>query len=378
MLLATAALLTFIFAILLVYPYIIYPRVLQYFPRKPIVTRPVNAGNGSQFSLLFCAYNEAASLPAKIENLNKLKSQYPGIEVLAFDDGSSDGTAEMIEQGAPFVRLIKGAGRSGKARGMKTLAPLATGEYLVFTDANVLLDDNALDALAIAYTDNSVGGVCGALHYLGADGTVTASVGGLYWRIEEKIKDLESSTGSVMGADGSIFSIRKNLYPEFPDTVLDDFTVSMEVVFRGKRLIKDNDVVAYEKLVSARADEFNRKIRIAARAYHTHQILRNKLRKLDKLDRFKYLSHKLIRWFGGAFFVAGALSGITMMFAADQFSGWISIGILAACLLIGSSNKIRVLSSAFEILLAMFATLIGVTKAIQGKTFVTWRPAKSR
>ena len=74
----------------------------------------------------------------------------------------------------------------------------------------------------------------------------TAKVGALYWRLEEATKALESRTGSVMGGDGSIFSIRRSLYPDFPDSVLDDLTVSMSPVFAGKRLIRADDVIAFE------------------------------------------------------------------------------------------------------------------------------------
>lgn len=259
--------------IAVIYPYFIYPVILALMAPTAIRRDAVGAGDGSRFSLLFCAYNEADAMPSKLTNIKAIKDRYPALEVLAFDDGSTDGTADLIATGAPFIRLIRGGGRNGKAHGMKLLAALANGELLIFTDANVLLDTSAPDALAACYADPEVGGVCGALHYLGKDGTATAAIGGMYWRLEEKIKDLESRSGSVMGADGSIFSIRADLYPEFPDTVLDDFTVSMEVVFKERRLIKSNDVIAFEQLVSSRADEFYRKIRIAARAFHTHRTL---------------------------------------------------------------------------------------------------------
>src|SRR3546814_6771444 len=100
---------------------------------------------------------------------------------------------------------------------------------------------------------------------MGDGESATASVGSLYWRIEERLKDEESRTGNVLGADGSIFSIRRALYPEFPDSVLDDLTVSMAVVFAGRRLVKAKDVIARERLVAGRGDEYRRKVRIAAR-----------------------------------------------------------------------------------------------------------------
>src|SRR5690606_3537596 len=168
-------------------------------------------------------------------------------------------------------------GRAGKAHGMKRLAALAASDILVLTDANVLLAEDAIDRLLPYYADSQVGGVLGSLRYIGGDSSATASVGGLYWRLEEHLKDLESRSGNVMGADGSIFSVRRALYPDFPDDVLDDLTVSMAVVFAGRRLIKAQDVIAREMMVARREDEYRRKVRIAARSWHTHRHLRPQL-----------------------------------------------------------------------------------------------------
>lgn len=361
-----------------IYPYVLYPSILALLAKRPVHRGAPEAKNGAKFSLLFCAYNESAAMPSKIANLKELKVRYPQLEVLAFDDGSSDGTADMIEKEAPFVRLMRGGGRNGKAYGMKRLAAAAGGEFLVFTDANVLLHTDALDKLAACYADLEVGGVCGALHYLGAEESSTAAVGGMYWRLEERIKDLESATGSVMGADGSIFSIRRALYPDFPDTVLDDFTVSMEVVFRGLRLIKSNDVIAYEQLVSARSDEYSRKIRIAARAWHTHSVLAHKRRRMSATNRFKYVSHKTQRWFGGAFLLLGLLTGLATAALIHSVIGLVAVAVVGLAVFFGVRASCGPLSSIVEIALAMVATLSGVIAAIRGKTFQVWTPAKSR
>lgn len=369
---------TVICILAIIYPYTIYPAILACLPKAPVKAGINDAGDGARFSLLFCAFNEAASMPAKLENLNKIKSHFTELEVLAFDDGSTDGTAELIEQGARWIHLVRGGGRNGKAHGMKLLAKRARGQFLIFTDANVLLETEALGVLAECYADPSVGGVCGALHYLADEGTATAEVGGLYWRIEERIKDLESMTGSVMGADGSIFSVRSELYPDFPDTALDDFTVSMEVIFKGKRLIKHNGVRAYEKLVTSRSDEYARKVRISARAFHTHAISLPKRRQMSLKDKFRYSSHKTLRWFGGAFLVIGTGTGLA---AISIINPWAAAGgaiLLALGIYAGLRFKKGLLSAATEITIAMIATMIGVARAARGQTFKTWNPAKSR
>lgn len=328
--------------------------------------------------MVFCAYNEARAMPEKIENLEALKRKHPDIQVLAFDDGSSDTTYDQLSARPDLLTVVRGGGRNGKAHGMKLLAKLATGDVIVFTDANVILRLDALDNLARYFSDPAVGGLCGSLHYVGEDGSATANVGGLYWKLEEYLKGLESETGNVMGADGSIFALRRELYPSFPDTVLDDLTVSMAAVFGGRRLIKVDDVVAYERLVSKRNEELSRKVRIAARAFHTHLHLVPQLRQMQGIDKFKYMSRKFIRWFGGLFLMVGVIAGVAWAFALSPLFGLAAIVCVALVCVLGARVQSGVVASVAEIVIALMATLLGVFRAMRGQTFVVWSPAKSR
>ncbi|MBB3980853.1 glycosyltransferase involved in cell wall biosynthesis [Sphingobium fontiphilum] len=359
----------------LAWPFLLYPLILRALPTKG--EHPV-AGPTPTASLLFCAYNEGAAMPEKLDNLAMLKGRYPGLEIWAFDDGSSDDTAAQIMARGDLVSLVRGPGRSGKAHGMKQLAARARGDVLIFTDANVLLDGEAVERLLARYADPAVGGVLGSLHYLGDGESATAAVGSLYWRIEEMLKDEESRTGNVLGADGSIFSIRRDLYPDFPDTVLDDLTVSMAVVFAGRRLVKAKDVIARERLVAARGDEYRRKVRIAARAWHTHGHLRPQLRRMGALDRFKYASRKMVRWFGALFLLSGGLAAMAL---AWRIAPWLALALLAAgggAVLAGVLMRRGPLAAIVDIVIAYVATLQGVARAMRGNTFAVWNPAKSR
>lgn len=328
-------------------------------------------------SLLFCAFNEAACLPDKIANLRELKVQYPDLEILAFDDGSSDETLSLLRESS-LITVVPGAGRQGKAHGMKLLAAKASGDVLLFTDANVTLALDAISNLKSYFADPSVGGVCGQLVYLDATNTATAVAGGFYWRLEERIKSLESRCGSVMGADGSVFAIRNNLYPSFPDTVLDDLTVSMAAVFNGKRLVKAEDVVAFEQLVAASREEFQRKIRISTRAYHTHMYLRPQLQQMRPVDRFKYVSHKWLRWWSASWMLVAAVAALAVSFLNSFELGLAALMGIAILLLLGAYSSVRLLNLPFEIAAALSATQLGVFKAMSGHTFQTWQPAESR
>lgn len=361
---------------LVVYPFALYPVILTLLPRRPLALAP-DAARPS-VSMLFCAFNEGAAMPAKIANMALLKERHPDIQILAFDDGSEDDTATQLAARPDLIELVRGGGRSGKAHGMKLLAGRARGDVLVFTDANVTLAPDAIEALSAYYADPAVGGVLGSLHYLGEGDSATASVGSLYWRLEEWLKDGESRSGNVLGADGSIFSVRRALYPDFPDTVLDDLTVSMSVIFAGKRLIKAKDVIAHERLVAARGDEYRRKVRIAARAWHTHGHLRPQLRQMGALDRFKYASRKIVRWFGGVFILIGAAAAAAL---AWRVSPMLALGLIAAMALFGLvAARVRrgPVAAVADILIAYAATLQGIGRAMRGRTMAVWKPAKSR
>jgi cellulose synthase/poly-beta-1,6-N-acetylglucosamine synthase-like glycosyltransferase len=369
------ALVLFVSLLAVAWPFALYPAILRLAPSRPEAPR---AGPAPSASLLFCAYNEAAAMPEKIANLAMLKRRHPALQILAYDDGSDDGTAALIAAHGDVVTLVRGPGRTGKAHGMKQLARRATGEVLIFTDANVLLDADAIDTLLARYADADIGGVLGSLHYMGEGESATAQVGSLYWRIEERLKDEESRTGNVMGADGSIFSIRRALYPDFPDDVLDDLTVSMAVVFAGKRLVKDRDVIARERLVTGRKDEYRRKVRIAARAWRTHRYLRPQLRRMAAFDRFKYASRKVVRWFGGVFILTGAVSAgaLAMRLSPELYMAGGLVVVLVIWL--GLRRRAGPFASIVDILIAYAATLQGVFQAMSGRTVATWNPAKSR
>ena len=359
---------------LFLYPYLIYPQVLRLLSQKPVRPRPVRMS----VSILFCAHNEIECLPEKIDNLRQLKRTCPDVEILVYDDASTDGTYEMLDGAPDLLRVIRGPGRTGKAAGMKRLVAQSTGEVLVFTDANILLAADLIDRLLPYYGDPDVGGVAGTIKGSAQLDTVTSSVGAAYLSLDDKLQMLESRTGNVMGASGGLFSVRRDLYPDFPDTVQDDFTVSMSVIFRGKRLIKAPDVIAYERSVARREEELTRKVRIGARAFHTHSFLRPQVARMSARDRMKYVSRKMLRWFGGVFLALGALFGLAAVATLSPNAAAALAVIALATIVIALRSSAGHLARLGEMGLAIFATLLGVLQGMRGRTKATWSPAKSR
>lgn len=360
--------------LLFFYPYLIYPQLLRLFPEKPLRKASANYS----VSLLFCAYNEVEALPGKIANLRSLKQRSPELAILVYDDASSDGTFELLAQARDILTLVRGPGRTGKAAGMKELVRRADTDVLIFTDANILLSMDVIDRLLPYYADCSVGGVACTIQTETDAASLTSQVGSSYIDLDDKLQELESRTGNVMGASGGLFSVRRQLYPEFPDTVQDDFTVSMSVIFRGKRLVKALDVIGYERTVSERSDEVRRKMRIGARAYHTHSFMRPSLRRMSALDRFKYVSRKMLRWFGGFFLAMGGIFGLGAIATVSKLAAAIFALLGLIAVIVGLKSEGGLLARGSELAIAIFATLFGVLQGMRGQTMATWSPAKSR
>jgi cellulose synthase/poly-beta-1,6-N-acetylglucosamine synthase-like glycosyltransferase len=360
--------------LLFLYPYFIYPRILKLLSTEPIRPRPAHLST----SLLFCAHNEMACLPAKLENLRRLKQAAPGLQIMVYDDASTDGTYELLANAADLLTVIRGPGRTGKAAGMKQLASRAAGDILLFTDANILLSPDVVDRLLPYYGDANVGGVSCTISSSQQQRSATSEVGSKYVALDDKLQQLESQTGNVMGASGGLFSVRRELYPDFPDTVQDDFTVSMSVIFQGKRLIKAMDVVGYENTVENREEEIRRKVRIGARAFHTHTSLRPQIARMSARDRMKYFSRKILRWFGGLFVLLGTLFGLAALAMISLELGVVIATAAVVIAVISIRSNRGHLAKAAEAGLAIFATLFGVLQAMRGRTMSTWVPAKSR
>src|SRR6185295_2273749 len=112
----------------------------------------------------------------------------------------------------------------------------------------------------------------------------TAETGSLYWRLEEAIKRLESETGSVMGADGSIFAIRRALHRPPPPDIIDDMYVSLAIACDGHRVVRAGDARAEEESVGRSGEEFRRKVRISCQAFNVHRLLWPRLKRLDAVS----------------------------------------------------------------------------------------------
>jgi len=329
-------------------------------------------------AICVCAYNEERAIARKVENLLALRAREPGLEILVYVDGASDRTAEILREYGSQIDLHVAAERHGKTYGMNLLAAKAQAPILIFTDANVIMDMECVRDFRRYFADPEIGCVCGNLVYTNDSASATASSGSAYWRFEEAIKKLEMESGSMMGADGSVFAIRRSLHNPPPEHIIDDMYVSLMILCNGYRVIQANDAFAYEESVVSAGEEFRRKIRIACQAFNVHRLMWPHLRRLDGITLYKYVSHKLIRWFTIYFLAISALAFDAALIVAGHARIAVALVIcMAGALLLGLFSSMKPFAQIAGIISAFAGTGLGVWRSLRGERYQTWTPAAS-
>ncbi len=366
--------LSIIFIILFVYPYMIYPQILKYI--RPFKGEAVIDTSPKKFALFFSAYNEEAQIGKTIEWLEQLKQKWPELGILAYDDCSSDNTASLLEE-SESIHLIKGTTRRGKPYGIRKLINVSKADIGIFIDANVIADVQSVLHFKRYFENSKIGTVDAKLSYVDGHNT-NEEVESFYWKMEERLKYLETKTGNTVGADGSMFATRLETYPDFPDDNADDFRVSMESIFLGQRCITADDIFIYEASTSSSIDEFYRKKRIACGAFAAHRHMWPQLTKMNAIDKWKYFSHRFLRWNGALLLWAAGISALLFMHQLQNIK-YMYLAMLMCGMLLASIPKLRKLTMKIvNILIAIHAIQFGIFENILGKSYKTWRPAQSR
>jgi biofilm PGA synthesis N-glycosyltransferase PgaC len=278
------------------YSYLGYPAWLWL--RSRWSPKPVRRGVVEpEVSALLVARNEEAVIAGKVENLLALDYPPEKLEIVAVSDGSTDDTAARLARFAdhPRVRTLLKPLSQGKAAGLNDAMKLAGGEVALFTDARQKIEGGALRQLVENFADPAVGCASGEL-MLGDPAIGESGKGmGLYWRIEKKIRELESACGSVPGATGAIYCARRALLEPLPEgTILDDVLLPMQVAKKGSRVVFDSRARAWDAPDLGESREFWRKVRTLSGNYQLLQLAPWLLTSKNPI-RLEFLSHKLLR-----------------------------------------------------------------------------------
>ena len=260
-------------------------------------------------SLLIAAHNEEEVIEGRLRNA--LAMDYPAgkLQVAVASDGSTDGTAPLVRRFAGRgVLLLEFPTRRGKAAVLNAAVPELTGEILLLTDANTMIEPAAVRRLARWFHDPEVGVVCGRLVL--TDPETGANADGLYWKYETFLKRCEARLGALLGANGAIYAIRKELYTPIPDgTIVDDLVIPLLARLRtGCKLVYDAEAIAREETAPDVEAEFRRRVRIGAGGFQSLALIGGLLDPRRGWVAFAFISHKVLRWFG-PFFLIGLFVG---------------------------------------------------------------------
>ena len=360
------------------YTWIVYPILICLASR---LRRPIQPTGWClpSVSCVIAVHNEAAHLPAKLENLRSIDYPESLVQVVIGSDGSTDGTNAILADASrrmPLTTVVH-AERHGKPTMLNTLVPLATGEVLVFMDARQRLAPQALKALVQPFQDPSVGCVSGELVFEDASGG-PAGVS-LYWNYEKFIRKCESRLGTMLGATGAFYAIRRELFQPIPaDALLDDVVVPFRAIERGYRAVLEPQAVVFDRVAADARAEFVRKTRTLAGNFQLLRYFPWLLNPFRGLVAWQFLSHKLLRLFvpyclAVMFFASWFLrfDPFYILLAAGQavFYGLAAAGAV-------SNASMRVLSVPYTFCLMNWAAVVGLYRFLAGSQRVAWQKAE--
>jgi len=287
------------------YHYAGYPLMLWLlgrFMRAPIECAPITP----PVSLIISAYNEATEIANKLRN--SLAIDYGALEIIVNSEGSEDATPDIAAGFAPRVTLIHAPERRGKGAAMNAAAARASGEILVFSDANAEYRTDAIRHLVMPFADPAVGCVCGRKIVAG---TTTVGVGeGLYWKYEAWVRRLEGQLGSVAGVNGEMLAVRRKDFTPIPSAVVnDDVFLALSTIARGSRVVFAPDAVCVEGPSASIRDESVRRARMIAGRYHLFFSL-GLLPWRRPLELLMLISHKLLRLLLPVFMLTGLAANL--------------------------------------------------------------------
>lgn len=368
-------------AFIVVFNFGAYSMLLKVIARFRNVKHDIDQNLTPSVTLLIAAYNEASVLQEKLENSVQLEYPEDLFDILVVSDGSTDTTDSIAREfESRGVRLLVQPVNKGKAAALNSGMQNITSDIVVLSDANVMYQRDGIRKLVRHFADENIGAVSGKVVLLN-EGLSYSDAENAYYSVEHNIQQLESNTGNLIGADGAMYALRRNLFrPLLEDTLLDDFVISMGVIQQNKRLIFDSEALGFEKNLAEIDSEYNRKVRIVAGGIQSLQRKTVWPPQGRKLTKIKLTCHKIIRWIIGPAiicfialtFILGVITGNTLLaitacvaalgFPALQLLIWIFPRLL----------KNRLVSVGAYLLVMFKASLVGCYKGLTSKK-VSWR-----
>jgi cellulose synthase/poly-beta-1,6-N-acetylglucosamine synthase-like glycosyltransferase len=370
------------FVLLILYCYFGYPLILfilgLFFGKKPKKEEIFPT-----VSLIIPVYNEEKVIQKKIENSLELDYPKNKLEIIVASE-SNDKTNEIVKNYEKNgVKLFAYPGRAGKQYTIYRTIPHCKGEIIVLTDANGIFEKNALRKLVRNFADKRIGCVSGLLKYVNILNDSFGENEGIYWKYETFVKKLESNLFSLLGANGSIYAFRRELYKPISPYRGDDFDLPIRIALQGYGVILEPEAISEEEVYLTSTANFKRKVVITGWHFVGALILlKESIIKFKPLLFFELISHKILRWLVGYFLIFIFLSNLFLLKNPFYLILFILQIVFYLLTILGylSEKKQKKVSKLINLIyyfcVVNLASLIGVSKAIFGLQNPTWEKVR--
>lgn len=372
----------------LLYTYVGYPVLLALLASRRRAEPVPPAAPSSALptvSVLVSAYNEEECIADKIRNT--FAQDYPAhlLECIVVSDGSTDRTVEAAERVAdPRLKVLVQSPNQGKCRALTRGVAEATGDVLVFTDANAMLEPRAIALLARRFADPRVGLVSGkGVFTERREGSVHV-VTNTYLELEQFLREREQRFGYIVWADGALYALRRSLFQGLEPVHANDFLHPIQTVLQGYRAVLEPRAVFREDTSGSSGGEFRRQARMIGQGIH---IVRTEGPKLLARGAWaavwQLVSHRLLRWLGPVF-LAGAL--VSSAYLAPRSGLYLVLFVLQALFYVLAALgalgerlgwRLRLLAIPYYFCLVNLAGLVGFLRAMTGNVQATWTPVRT-
>jgi cellulose synthase/poly-beta-1,6-N-acetylglucosamine synthase-like glycosyltransferase len=348
-----------------------------------IVRRPKevlsSASHLPSVDLVIAVRNGQDVIEKKIRDSLALDYPPEKLRVIVFSDGSTDETAARASAAGDGRVIVRSSDEHiGKNAALNRAVEAGSGSVLAFTDADSRLRPDALGRLVRHFADESIGGVSGRKAIAAGRG----GLGGpqvLYNAFASHIKMLECRTGSISTNDGTLYAIRRELYPSIPDAVTDDLFVCLAILRRRRRFIYEPAAVAEISPPSKDiSHEVSRRRRIVSQSLKGIAIHREMLNPVAHgVPALSLLFNKVLRrtlplLLAAVFLSSAVLAGrapfMGVFFLAQ--AAFYGLGLLYGKA--GAGGKAGAVASFF--LYGNVGTLLGLWDFLRGREVARWDP----
>ncbi|MFQ5750685.1 MAG: glycosyltransferase family 2 protein [bacterium] len=335
-------------------------------------------------TLIISAYNEEKIIASKIENALSLDYPKERFEIIVVSDCSTDKTDEIVRKYLSLdVKLLRQNERYGKTEGINKAVHNASGDIIIFSDANAIYEKNAIRELVRNFNDQTIGCVTGEARYIERWKTSSERSESLYWKYEIFLKTLESDIGSMVGGDGAIYAIRKELFEELQPSDINDFVNPLQIIVKGFRGVYEPEAVCYEETADSLLKEFKRKRRIINRSWNGLFRVKEVLNPL-KVGFFaiEIISHKLLRWLIPFFLLSLFFANLGLVGPRHAILYTVSLLLQCAFYLLSYLGYLRKDQTSFIFYMPYYfclvntASMIGIIQYFMGSVITVWSPER--